>query len=635
MDKLKASRAGISTTPLIPEELPFAADPNAHRGATKLASNGRLYSSQSLDGGATYLWIPIADSIFSLSGAGVNQLQVYVQEGGPDLDLFEMLQNPPNSPENAVGTMRAASEFANAVATGSNTVVTVNVGAGLYDPTSVWANPTIMVAWDKTLTAPKHACLLDDGGTGIRIDPIQAMRSGFAPGGDLLLDENDDHSFYPGQALGYMDLDEYPHFLAINFTEITSNIGGISTFFNTLDIRNDFAFLGGFHFVGLQDTLRLADQYYSGLHPTRAALLDLAARYGLPETAFTSGANNADVFFAAQRVAYPSATATSLGGLVNNPLLSVSSPSGRVVSLTDLTFGAMPPNDLTKGGGLRVGIIDISSNCSINFANISLVGNTTITSAGSGWTSVSQANAPPVGTAVVNAPFTYRRFTSAFITCLNAAPIINVGAWYNVFDSTSARRNFYYTPSGMLCPNHWYALDNDGDLPANDNSGPHLVCLGVFGEGLTLNRNNGFNHGPLEATGHPLYTGDYLVRQGLVGRFGSNGFNSSLTRGFLLGTTQGNLSTTFEGAVTASFRGEGTGAWRAAGVPVSLLNTGSNAPNTSHTDPGEASPVGNQVAITAPDANGKRLGTRTWNQGVDVALATIVRTSNTDFRYTI
>jgi hypothetical protein len=390
-------------------------------------------------------------------------------------------------------------------------------------------------------------------------------------------------------------------------------------------------FSGGFAFLGLAETLKYISQNVA----LRAAsfVYSFGGTWAGSATQVNGLVYNSgvDAFIASIR----SSTGFTGGfsAWSDRSVIDISSRDTDSIILSDCIYGPGLPMHKDALGGDRSPYINVKTSAKIQISNIYLRGNTTITSAGMGLAAgipIENSNAIHYGSAVVLSPYTYRQFYHTFIGTLGdtgsgLSVKINIqqfGGAYAVRTGAVANGsdyNFYADLTGKLLPNHVHLVTNASTAsslayPTNDDDGPFLDQFIHAKTAIAVE--NAFPDGYTSITTFP-------VRSGFLGKFGSNGHNSTKTRGILLGAFY--LGGT-EGGSISLMELSGTGTiFKRAGVISPTYPP--SVPGSAGF--GEANPTGSNPVITTKD-NGSttldlNLGLRTWRAGISSQYGSVVK----------
>jgi hypothetical protein len=565
-----------------------------------------------------------------LVSALAGELFIYVDGSKADRSLAAMLALPPTAPANAVPSLARAAEYANYVLTGSETTAVIRIaagataGAGYYLPNATWTCNVRLESWNSDLTAMPFPSNSGISATGVT-------------------------NYFAGE--GYDNGALIPQFIPFRlYIFDAANVGSDSNGTRlcilcqpyVMSFRRSWEFRGGFSFLGLAEVIK----WVAGDVATRAPLFiinaaGLMVSQVLALTYSTNTSTNVDALLRSIR------TATGYNGAFTTATFNFSviqsvSRTTDTASLFDCIFGPGLPSHKENLGGAKPPYIDIQTEAPIRMANLYLRGNTTITSAGIGLP-VSATGYPIEGSAtrhygsslVQTSPsgWTFRQFYHTFIGCTKAGVRINIERLSrNVFvrsseaptDSTwntSSNRSFYADLTGRLLPNHIHLLKSNGSTPG----------AGDFDNGPFLDQ---FIHAPSSISFDEIWDSGGIAGStvrascGFVGRFGSNGHNTTKTRGILLGNQ---FDEPEGGAIQLGAKAPLGAIWAKAGATnsglaasrLSFVTTG----NT--TTFGEGFPAGNNPVITSTDSGvDLNLGGRSWRAGISPQYGSIVRPGN-------
>jgi hypothetical protein len=575
-----------------------------------------------------YAWKSINQLVSALAG----ELIIYVNGTKADRNLDSMLAAAaPTTPANAVPSLARAADYANYILAGSETTAVIRIAAGAtadagyYLPNATWTCNVRFESWNSDFTAmpfPSNSGISTTGAT----------------------------NYFAGE--GYDDGALIPQFIPFRLYLMGAASAGSDSNGTRLRIlcqpyamsfQRSWEFRGGFSFLGLAETIK----WVAGDVPARAPLFIINAEGALTTsqvlnlTYSTNTSTNVDALLSSIRTAtgYNGAFTTSS---FNFSVIQSASRETDRPRLFDCIFGPGLPSHKDNLDGAKPPYIDIQTEVPLILANLYLRGNTTITSAGIGLPA-SATGYPIEGSAtrhygsslVQTSPsgWIFRQFYHTFIGSTRLGVRINIERLgRNVFvrsseapiDSTwntSSNRNFYADLTGRLLPNHIHLLKRDGSTPgAGDlDNGPFL---------------DQFIHAPSSISINIIWdsggiTGSTVQAScGFVGRFGSNGHNTTKTRGILLG----NQFDEPEGGViqlggvtplTTIWAKAGATNLGLAGSRISFITTG----NT--TTFGEAFPAGDNPVITTTDSVvDLNLGGRSWKAGISSQYGSIIRPRN-------
>jgi hypothetical protein len=451
------------------------------------------------------------------------------------------------------------------------------------------------------------------------------------------------NNYYDG--LGYDNAALIPQFLPFALA-VRDSVGAGKTGSNTnlhiclfcpsTKFTKSFATKGGFAFLGLAETIK----YVAGSVSTRAGkfVFSFGGEWaGTPSQVnglnySTNTVTNVDLLLRSIRDA--TGFTGSFTSWTQSSVLETESRETDVFALRDCIFGPGLPSHKDTLGNDRFPYFNILSSVKIRQSNLYFRGNTTITSAGIGCNSgIENSGSLHYGSALQNAPWTFRQFHHTIWGSMASNAVApNITLNFDSFGdglavaatSTEAtgRANFYADLTGKLLPNHLHLLTNGTSssqlaYPSNDNDGP-FVDQYIHAK-TSVNLSNIFPDGYAGFATIP-------VRQGWMGRFGSNGHNATKSRGVLLGCIHFSLEGG-EVLLTGNLSGIGT-IWNKAGTvsPTALpVSVGS----ASY---GEASPAGDNPVITTKDNGstelGLNLGGRSWRRGISPQYGSNIKPTN-------
>jgi hypothetical protein len=519
-----------------------------------------------------------------------------------------MLDQPPTTIADAIPTLARAAEYANALIGSGNQTAEIRIAPGLYDPASIWQCNVLLRSYNADLTAPIWAS--NSVGT-----------SSVA------------NNYFDGS--GYADYENSVNFWSAGLLlQETITAGGqlsIFILFRTMRFNRSVETRGGFHFLGLNETIKAVGESRIPI----ATFLIVSQGETLPALAdFTSDlTSNVDTLLSRIRVLNRSG-ATTYDCITIGPLIRLSSQAADVVNIFDCVFGPSLPSHKDSLGAGRDPLIMVDTSATIFFRNNYIRGKTTITSAGIGVTAgVPLANVAHYGTAAVNAPWTWEQTHHTFIGATPrttqslslefGSPNIRV----DTSPGLAFARSYYADLTGKLLPNHIHLLDNSGAVPSDNNTGPffdqfiHAQTRLFVGSAWV-----GFNEMQHQVIGNR--------RQGFVGKFGRNGYNSTKTRG-VLGGNAGSLDaetgfTLVLGEATRPNGGVRTIFQRAGLTSAEADSAALPTFNASSTATGDGFPTGLNPVITTDTSGSAALNValRSYLRGISTANAiTIPSTS--------
>jgi hypothetical protein len=563
-----------------------------------------------------------------LISAASGTLVIYVKAGATDRTLAEMLTLPPTTAGNAIPTFARAAEYLNSVLASSEQIGVVRVAPGLYDPSSVWNCRVRFEAWNAAFSAM----------------PFPSNSTGSSSVAN---------NYYDGT--GYDNFNAIPNLVAFrlgvrNAGSAGTTSGNTNLHINCVGMEMRFnrsvEFKGGFAFLGLAEIIKaIGNNLYDPLKFIYSYDLDgpgpgLGSGWGSSAqiqalTYSTTVSTNVDTLLNSIR------TSTGFTGNFDTwttlPVINLSGRATDAGILQDLILGPGLPSHKEQLGGVRNPYIETNTGMPLTFNNVYIRGNTTITSAGIGCTnSLPRANALHYGSSAVSTPWTWRQFYHTLIgsAVLDAKfNLAQLGGITWVRQGGESAYDFSYfkdnsSSGGKYLPNHIHLITNSSTsttlaYPGNDNDGPFLDQLFHINTELVISRAWWSN---------AAYATSGQIHSGFVGKFGSNGYNSTKTRGFLLGNAVGSP----EGFVRVSM---GSDVWR-IGSPLFTMvmrRAGSNLGNLAdytlpHTPAsasyGEPNPSGANPVITTKDSGSTTLdlnmGGRSWVLGISRADGTII-----------
>lgn len=580
-----------------------------------------------------------------LVSALTGEISVFVNSTATDRDLNSMKSSPPTSPGAAVPSLARAAEYANYVLSGSEQTAVVKINPGYYYTASVWSCNVRFESWNSAFTQ--------------RVYPSNTFGNATTP-----------NNYYDGR--GYDDPTLIPQFLPWRLLPRPGNqsgaidVGGVSRtnfdvccYPNPIYFNKSFEFFGGFAFLGLAEHIK----YVAGSPSTRAiylvqtfdSLWGTAAQINAL-TYSTDTNTNVDALLASMRIStgFTGGFSTWSEAPVIDVLGSRVTDTARI---SDIIFGPGLPMHKANLGGPRNAYINVRTEVPLEFRNLYIRGNTTITSAGISagagnvaiTTKIEGSDIIHHGTAAAAAPWTFRQFYHTFISTMGNVNInikILGSYYYAVYRSDAgttipgANVDRYADLSGKLLPNHIHLLTNSTTATAPNSF--------TSAAGLAYPVTGDYDNGPffdqfIHAKNGAVFDGPFItygslntlrpVWQGFLGRFGSNGHNATKTRGILLGN---NWEEPEGGAtITLGIFYAATSIFRKAGVVDTNGAPTLPAQNVGSVSYGEANPTGSNPVITSRD-NGSttldlNLGVRTWRAGISPQYGSNIRPRNITF----
>jgi hypothetical protein len=180
-----------------------------------------------------------------------------------------------------------------------------------------------------------------------------------------------------------------------------------------------------------------------------------------------------------------------------------------------------------------------------------------------------------------------------------------------------------------LLPNHIHLLDNAGAVPADNDTGPFFDQFIHAPQGLFVVQ---AWFSALEGDGVPT-----LPRlQGFVGKFGSNAYNTTKTRGVIGGNSGIGPADSPEEGFTFSLlsmpnANDGLSIFQRAGVAVASTNLSARPTYNDQSQAfGTGFPTGGNPVITTDTSGGAALnvGLRSFRKGISAEFATTIVPSN-------
>lgn len=535
-------------------------------------------------------------------------LVIYVGQNALDRNLNAMFSSPPTKAEDAVPTFARASEYANALIGGGSQTAEIRVEEGMYDPSSVWQCNVRFVAYTSGFAAERWP--------SNSVNPSNYF-------------DGSEHADFTASTINGVQLQSFA--IALRPANQAGNDLHINCIARTMIFMRSFTFQGGFHFLGLAQIIRAV-----GLG--QIAVENFVYKYEQatvipPVSSFTADTeNNVDTLLNSLRTLNerdPAYDSWTIGGLFN-----VRGGTTDQTVIRDCVFGPGLPSRKDSLGGTRDPLVVVSGLAEIWIHNIYFRGKTTITTAGmfsgianGSINSLPQANSAHYGSASVSAPWTWSQTYHTFIGPESGKfnnISIRLGAVYRIGSVPSL--NYYKDNSSpaRLLPNHIHLLTAAGTEPANDTSGPFFDQF-IHSPALLSASNVWPGSGETTAT-----TGNRL--QGFVGKFGSNGHNTTKTRGVLggsIGVQDPETGFTFTLPPGAGGNG-GRSLFQRAGIPQSAADSTARPTfdSANAITPGDGFPAGDNPTITADGSAGLNVGLRSYLRGISVTRAITIPSSN-------
>jgi hypothetical protein len=517
-----------------------------------------------------------------------------------------MFNAPPTSIATAIPSLARASEYANAIIGAGNQTAEIRMAPGLYDPASVWQCNVRFVAYNSALTTPLWAS--------------NSVGAGSTP-----------NNYFDGS--GWDDFSADVNFGVYRLVLRDSLSAGNTLSFVTqpraMIFDRSVDFIGGFHCLGLAETIKAVG---NGLLPRE---LFLGGVSPMPDLAsFTATlSTNVDTLLSAIRTT--NGRTAPYGSSTAGSFIVVRSEASDNVRLRDLVIGPGLPSRKTILGGSRDPLIVVQGLAAPQLLNFYIRGKTRITSAGMGVTGdLPQANASHYGTAAVTTPWAWEQ---TYHTLLGVSPslgqpislILGGSVRYNTNPAIAGASTYYQDESGKLLPNHIHLLDNAGAVPADNDTGPFFDQFIHAPQGLFVVQ---AWPSALEGDGVPI-----LPRlQGFVGKFGSNAYNTTKTRGVIGGNSGvGNIDSPEEGftfsLLALPVANGGLSIFQRAGVAVGSTNLSARPTYNDQSQAfGTGFPTGANPVITTDTSGGAALnvGLRSFRKGISAEFAITIVPSN-------
>ncbi len=426
--------------------------------------------------------------------ARTDTLIIYVKASAPDRNLDSMFNTPPDSKDAAIPSLARASEYANAIIGGGNQTAEIRIAPGLYDPASVWECSVIFKAWNASLSGMQF------------------------PGnnnGSATVENN----YFDGS--GYGDTVNRVNFAAfkIFLREFTSSANQlhVCSIGRQMLFRHSVFFDGGFHFLGVPELIKLVS--VGQIQQSDLLLASLS----LPTSAFT-GNTTSNTSTLLTTLATVNDRSLIYQGWTSASVIQMEGSASSRAEIYDCVFGPVLPSHKESLGAVRDPYIATNGSVQLRISNIYLRGNVTIDSSqiGTGLTNqLPESGNAHYGTTSVDAPWIWKQFHHTFLGVTinnpNGVYIDRLGGRASNSEGAS-----WYKNNTKYLPNHIHLWNDNGQEPSNNNDGPFLDQL---------------IHawGSFKVTEAFISVNSELGTDGFVGRFGSNGYNSTKTRGVLLG----------------------------------------------------------------------------------------------------
>lgn len=590
----------------------------------------------------------ISQKLVSLGGGDVT---IYVSMEDPNNPgsrnpdtrntIEELLNDPPTTPEKAVRTFERAAQYANQVVSGiGSQKAIVKVAAGLYDPTSTWECNVTFVSYKSVVSpADPEATFSETNRAFPSVEP--------------------DFSDYYGynEETYYGDVENIPNLWAfyVSFDNNSpSDEFRVRSTANQMAFKRAVTFEGGFAFLGIP---KLISMLSAATLPTTA----LGPNY---TPSFTKN-NFVRNFIGNEPIGgdltYTASETTNIDSLLNSlkadtdpspptdkfsstsfkSAISCAGVTNDIVTIKDCSFGSVIPGHKEGAGPVESdAYIEATGSVNLKVYNIYIMGVSKITADGIGGVGaegVFLSDEPPYGNTLVTGSWewtqTHHTFISTPVGSSDVLKIDELGGRNFILTSGNVNSRSYYTNGDGLLPNHINLYNLSGGVGDDtDMDGPFFDQFIHAKIGLTVTQ--AWVTGRISAASGPVYPG-------FVGSFGTNTYNSTLTRGVRLGDQgslepESNYSLTL-GRDTPPTRSTGSDAEgktifqkagedfanQENGVPPIELGT------LSTSNYGEGFPVGKYPVITTADAGysllGLNLGIRCIVAGISPEYGNIIR----------
>lgn len=550
-----------------------------------------------------------------LISANTDSIIIYVDASKSDRDLNSMRDTPPSSAAQAIPSLARAAEYANDVIGSSSQAAEIRIVPGLYDPNSTWICNVVFVAYKPAFSALNWVS--------------NSVGNASTP------NNNFDGS---GHADRVNSVNFWSYRLVLRDSLSSGNEMHINIQPRQMTFNRGVTFVGGFHFLGIPECIKAVSQ---GALPSASFLGGFDSSFVMPAASYFTTAIDTNIDTLINQMRIVNSRNASYGSWVAGSLIALRGGTTDLVVLRDLVFGPGLPSHKDDLGGVRPAMITIEGSSTVNIFNVYIRGKSKITSAGMGvTTALPLANVAHYGSAEVAAPWTWTQTYHTFIGVPPGSPqemSIAFGSSTN-YDIEPTRVNgftYYADATGKLLPNHIHLLDSSGVAPTTNDSGPFF---------------DQFIHAP-NALFVPLSWVDYREapltvkrQQGFVGKFGSNGYNSTKTRGVLGGNasiTNEETGFTFNlSGFIGNHANQGTGSspcrsiFTRAGIdPSAASSTGRVTYSGGSPDQtfGQATPSGLNPVITT-DSSGStvalNVGLRSYRKGINSEHAITIPATN-------
>jgi len=549
----------------------------------------------------------IAQRLISASTASV---PIYVKQGAPSRTLDQMLETPPIEPADAVPTLALASDYANALLSGSSRTAEIRMAPGLYDPSSVWQCNVKFIAYTANFASVKWAS------NSIGTSSVA-------------------NNYFDGS--GYDDLANSVNFQTFTLVLLppdqANNQLTLACLPLPMTFDKGFDFEGGFHFLGLPHLIKAVAE--NNLTATKLITNTTPFVYPASSAYTTDVATNVDTLLNALYVAN-SRTANYQSYTASN-LFRLRGQKGDTGVIRDCVFGPGLPSRKDALNGTRNALISVEGSIEPTVRNIYFRGKTKITTAGmfpgvsnASIGNIQQSGDGAYGSSTVSAPWTWEQTYHTFIAPPPGDPgdiALNFGGGQTLkanLGSAFNTESYYQDRTGKLLPNHIHLLTSSGQVPADDSSGPFFDQF-IHAPSKFTTRNVWQTNGETSATPGPRL-------QGFIGKFGSNGYNTTKARGVLggnLGVTTPEAGFTFS-LSPGSGANNGKSIFQKAGIAAGAADSTARPDfNALSTLPGEGYPTGDNPVITTDGSKGLNVGLRSFKAGISVNRAITIPSFNT------
>lgn len=494
-------------------------------------------------------------------------------------------ENPPIDFETACSSLSQLASYCSSLYAGTNTVVTVRIAGGLYNPSSTWKCKVKFEAWDsqfKTRHYPSND--INKNGTPGQADKFKAQGAvysfgtghnyfsavkpnGSARDGYLTLNKD-----MPGTLTTKWEGYAFPQFISGYLSQRGEFSGGYHTWSGrTMSFADDVEFQGGFFWVGIHDLIDMAGSSdnllgtAAGFKKPQSAdkqWWNLYDRYsitnfdpatpatGLVQSNFEANDSNRYNLSRLLKAVGNIPTNTTSDGNARDksadfyfgkPLIELTGDATCTAIIKDTVFGAQICGRHPFLGYYRAPLIHVINDVALKLYNIYFRGNARFNKVEAGLDSgekVRDADQYRYGDKKVFGDWDWQMHSPCFVK----ARILNLtgfGGTSNVIEGSGFDvRQYYKDRAGEYMPNHIYFLNEEGNVPDYEdftvvgkedsgNDGPFFDVLFHVQEEVRIN-NTGTWRSYRSVRG-------VKSRSGIIGQLGTNRYNNTMTRGFQMG----------------------------------------------------------------------------------------------------